>query len=112
VPGRRRKAAFAEPVTRHGETSSVAARWYRHLEEVREQLLALDGENRLRVELHRFDGEASVAQPHDFAVIVGPCRDDEIVGHGFALDDERVIAGGDEALADAPKESAPVVQDT
>ena len=53
-------------------------------EEVAQQVVARVGEDRLGVELHAFDRELAVAQPHHQAV-VGLGRDLEHVGHRIAL---------------------------
>ena len=66
---------------------------------LREQGVAGLGEDRLGVELHALDRELAVAQAHHQAVL-GLGGDLEHVGHGVALDDERVVAGrGERARA-------------
>ncbi|MNC08204.1 hypothetical protein D3C75_557840 [compost metagenome] len=61
-------------------------------EEVGEQFVALFGEDRLRVELHAFDVQSLVTQAHDLvdrAVFeLGPGRQLQAIGQGFALDDQ------------------------
>ncbi|MCY1433449.1 hypothetical protein D9M71_494770 [compost metagenome] len=54
--------------------------------------MALLGEDRLRVELHALDVQSLVAQAHDLvdrAVFkLGPGRQLQAIGQGFALDDQ------------------------
>src|SRR5215208_7875966 len=59
------------------------------------------------MELHALDLEAAVAQTHDDAV-GGGGRDFEAVGQALALDDERVVARGLEAVFE-PLEDRPAV---
>ena len=66
------------------------------------------GEDRLGVELHALDRELAVAQAHHQAVLrLGAHL--EHVGHGVALDDERVVAGGGERGREAREHAAAVV---
>src|SRR5262245_29230103 len=79
-------------------------------EEVPEERLALGGQDGLGVELHAFDGEPPVPEPHDLAVL-RPGRDLEIGGEALLEDDERVIARGLEAGREPGEDAAPVVRD-
>ena len=60
------------------------------------------------MELHALDRELAVAQAHDEAVL-GLGADLEHVGHGVALDDERVVAGGGERGGHAAEHARAVV---
>ena len=71
----------------HGKSLARAAAL---LEKVGEQLVALLGQDRFRVELHPFDIQCLVPQAHDLidrAVFqLGPGRQFQALGQGFALD--------------------------
>ena len=66
-------------------------------EEVAQQVVPADGEDRLGVELHALDGQLPVAQAHHDAV-VGLGGDLEAVGHRRPVDHEAVVAGRLERL--------------
>src|SRR5215207_889965 len=74
-------------------------------QKVGQQALALGGEDGLGVELHALNLKAAVAQAHDDAV-GRRGRDFEAVGQTLALDDERVVARGGEAVFE-PLEDLP-----
>ena len=67
------------------------------------------GVGHLRVELHALNRELTVAQPHDEAV--GLRRHHQLVGHGGAVDDERVVSSGSERFGKAREDSGAVVVD-
>src|SRR5215207_2840886 len=77
------------------------------LQKVGQQALALGGEDGLGVELHALHLEEAVAQAHDDAV-GRRGRDFEAVRQTLALDDERVVARGGEAVFE-PLEDRPAV---
>src|SRR5438874_418501 len=66
------------------------------LEEISQQVLSDERQERLRVELHPFDGQGLVAQPHDLVAvgIAGAGAHLQAVGEALALDQQRVVAGG------------------
>ena len=80
------------------------------LDEILQQLVPVLGEQRLRMELHAFDREAAVAQAHDLAIL-GLGADLEAGGQRRALDDQRVIAGGDELIFDAGENPRAIMAD-
>ena len=82
----------------------------RLLEEVPQQVVAARGQDRLRVELHALDGQLTVAEPHDDAV-VGLGRDLEARRHRRPVDDEAVVAGGLEGLREPGEHAGVVVPD-
>src|SRR5262245_2066312 len=62
------------------------------------------------MELDPLDGIATMTQPHDLAVL-GPGGDLERVGHGLAHHRQRVVARGDEGVAEPGEYAAAVVAD-
>ena len=69
APGRTRGRALARLARSLAPSSPI-----RSARKFREQLLALDREDRLGMELHALDRVAAMAKPHDLAVL-GPGRD-------------------------------------
>ena len=67
---------------------------------VAQQVVARVGEDRLGMELHAFDGELAVPEPHHQAVL-GLGRQLEHVGNRITLHDERVVARRGERIRDA-----------
>ena len=59
------------------------------------------GKHRLGVELHAFDRQLAMAQAHDEAVGLG--GDFQFLGQAFPLDDQRVVARGNEILLQLAK---------
>jgi hypothetical protein len=76
--------------------------------EVREQLLAVVREDRLRVELDALGGQLAVAHAHDHAAAAG--RHLEAVGH-VVVDDQRVVAPDGEGRGQPGEDRAAVVLD-
>src|SRR5437879_11752652 len=62
------------------------------------------------MELDALDRITTMAKAHDLAVL-GPGRDLERVWHRLAHDRERVVAGGDEGVAEPREDPAAVVTD-
>src|SRR6185503_651081 len=79
-------------------------------EEVAEEALALDGQDRLGMELHTLDEELAMADTHDLA-LVGPGGPHELGGHRRRIDDQRVIARGLERVRQSGEEAFPGVSD-
>src|SRR6185295_8079294 len=80
------------------------------LDEILQHFVAVLRQQRLRVELHTLDRQAAMAQPHDLAVL-GLCGDGEAVRQGRPLDDQRVIARGNETSGYFPEHPFFVVAD-
>ena len=68
------------------------------------------GEDRLGMELHTFDRELAVAQPHHETVL-GLGAHLEHVGYGVTLDDERVVSGRGERSGNVAEHALAVVRD-
>ncbi len=66
-------------------------------QEVAQKGGARDGQDRFRVELDAFDGQLTMAQPHDHAVGRGGGHH-QLLGYRVRVDDERVVAGGHEGV--------------
>src|SRR6185437_5111592 len=80
------------------------------VEEIRQQLLAGQGEDALGVELYALNGELAVADRHD-GVVGGAGGDLEAFGHRGRINDQRVVAGGGEGLGQAAEDGLAVVLD-
>jgi len=61
------------------------------------------------MELNAPDGQISMFQAHDL-LLIGLGRDNKTVGHGIALDDQRVIAGGFEWTLDTLKKRVTIMK--
>src|SRR5438128_5298246 len=82
----------------------------RILQKVREQLMAVFGEDRLGMELDARQWILTMTKPHHRAVI-GPRRDLEVGRQILAIYDEGVIAGGRKRTGDAPEDRLLRVRD-
>ena len=91
------RATSAADRRRSTAASAAPARRADLGEEVAQQVVAADGEDRLGVELHALHRQLAVAQAHHHAV-VGLGGDLEAVGHRRPVDHEAVVAGGLERL--------------
>ena len=79
-------------------------------QEVLEELFAAGGEDGFGVELDAFEFGATVADAHDDAV-VGFGGDGEFAGHGFTVDDQRVVTRGGEGVREFAEDAFGVVMD-
>lgn len=83
-------------------------------EEIRQQLVALLGQNTFRVKLNPFNRQALVADPHNFirlTVFFRPGRDFEAIWQGVSFDHQRMIAGDREWVIQASKHAAVSMND-
>src|SRR6266542_537624 len=96
---------------RPAATAPSASRVSMHVsQEVAEDRDAVGGEHRFRVELHRIERQAPMAQAHDDAVIA-PRADLDRFGKRRRVDHQRVVPGRDGRIQYAGEDPAPVVSD-
>ncbi len=81
------------------------------LQEIRQNLFAVFGEDGFGMELDAPDGVLFVAEAHDLAFGFGFGGDLEGVGQRVAFDEERVVAGGGEGIGHAFEKVAAIVID-
>ncbi len=79
-------------------------------EKIPKEVLAMAGEDRFGMELDAVDGILPMADAHDFA-FGGVGVDDERVGHGGGIDDERMVARGFEGAGEIGEDAGVVVED-
>src|ERR1700675_53118 len=79
-------------------------------EKILEELEAGAGEHRLGVELHPFDAQFAMAEPHDGSV-GGFCGNFERARQRFSLDDQRMIPRGLKILGEAAEHGLAIVMD-
>jgi hypothetical protein len=83
---------------------------WRMQKETRENFFSVARKNRFRVKLHAVDGEVTMPQCHDFAVVT--FSDDlEAPWKGTSLNDQRVVSTGFKRRRQIGKESASVMSD-
>ena len=84
-----------------------------HFQKIHQQLGPFECEKTLGVKLDAFDRHGFMANAHDLAVwlIGGPSGDFQNRWAGFRSDDETVVTGGGERVADAGEQALAIVLD-
>src|SRR4051812_34363245 len=101
-------AASSEERSKPDATRSIASVRIWLGKEVLQELFALAGEHRLGVKLQALRGQLAVADAHDRLAVVRRALE---AGRQVGIDDQRVVAAGQERRVDAAEDRPPVVLD-